>query len=265
MLQFNVEAVTADDIRKYNEDGYFIYGSVVAPSEIEKLQLEADRLWEASRKDFDSEASWNQNALLNGVHKESSILREIMYRSPLVDMMTQVIGPNIKAASNQLVYKHPRDQRPYDWHQDNGFGPLEPATTVSCWMALDDVHENNGCLWIIPGSHKDGRLDHTESRGRERIAMVENTSNSIPVILKAGECVFFHGDTLHMSKGNSTEKVRRAFFFRYADADAIETLTGEPRIGKLLRGVSSFSEVTNCPDTVCQPSKNDSITTDKTA
>lgn len=265
MLNFNHRKLTPHEAEQYNEQGYFIYGAVVSPEGVPVLQAEATRLWEASRKDFDSQASWNQNALLNGVHKESEMFRDSMYRSPLVDVMTQVIGENIKAASNQLVFKHPGDQRPYDWHQDNGFGPLEPDTTVSCWMALDDVHERNGCLWIIPGSHKNGRLEHRAERDRERIAVVKDEGQAVPVLLKAGECVFFHGDLLHMSKGNSTDKVRRAFFFRYANADAIETLTGEPRIGRLVRGVSRFSEVTNCPELVCQPSKNEAILIEKTA
>ena len=108
-------------------------------------------------------------------------------------------------------------------------------------------------------THKNGRLEHRAERDRERIAVVENEKLAIPVLLKPGECIFFHGDLLHKSKGNSTDRVRRAFFFRYADADAIETLTGEPRIGKLLRGVSRFPEVTNCSDLVCQPAKNDAI------
>lgn len=263
MLNFNNRQLSESEIEHYNEHGYFIYGAVVSPEEVSLLQEEAARLWEASRKDFDSEASWNENALLNGVHKESALLREIMYRSPLVDAMTQVIGENIKAASNQLIFKSAGDTRPYDWHQDNGFGPLEPDTTVSCWMALDDVHEKNGCLWIIPGSHKNGRLEHRAERGRERIASVEDSEKAIPVLLKAGECIFFHGDLLHKSKGNSTDRVRRAFFFRYADADAIETLTGEPRIGRLLRGVSRFTEITNCSEMVCQPSKNDGISAEQ--
>ncbi|HEY8561623.1 MAG TPA: phytanoyl-CoA dioxygenase family protein [Pyrinomonadaceae bacterium] len=259
MLNFKRRLLTDSEIARYRDDGFFIYGAVVEDRDVRVLQAEAARLWEAAHKDFDAGASWNQNAILNGVHRESPLMREIMYRSALVDVMTQVIGANIKAASNQLVFKSPNDERPYDWHQDNGFGPLEPATTVSCWMALDDVHEKNGCLWVIPGSHKNGRLEHRAERGRERIAAVENEESAVPVLLKAGECVFFHGDLLHKSNGNSTDKMRRAFFYRYADADAIETLTGEPRVGRLLRGTSRFPEVTNCPETVCQPAKNDAL------
>lgn len=259
-LEFITRELNANDAASYRQNGFLLFGKVVSEVSLEVLQGEAERIWSAANRSFDGSASWNQNALLNGVHKESLPLREVMYRSALVDAMTQVIGPNIKAASNQLVYKHPHDLRPYDWHQDNGFGPLDPFTTVSCWMALDKVTVENGCLWVIPGSHSSGRIEHREERGRERIAAVESEADAIPILLEPGECVFFHGDLLHKSNGNMTDATRRAFFFRYADADAVEVLTAEPRIGKLLRGTSRFPEVTNCPDDVCQPAKNDPIT-----
>lgn len=259
-LEFIRRELAAAEIESYGKNGFLIFGKVVDEASLAILQSESERLWNAANRSFDGDASWNQNALLNGVHKESLAFREVMYGSALVDAMTDVIGPNVKAASNQLVYKHPHDDRPYDWHQDNGFGPLDPYTTVSCWMALDKVTEANGCLWVIPGSHLSGHLEHREERGRERIAAVDDETAAIPVLLEPGECVFFHGDLLHKSNGNTTDAVRRAYFFRYADADAIEVLTGEPRIGKLLRGESRFPEVTHCPDDVCQPAKNDPIT-----
>ena len=258
-LEFITRELKDSDVELYRDKGFVIFGQVVSDESLSLLRSESERLWAAANKAFDGSASWNQNALLNGVHKESLLFRQVMYGSSLVDAMTNVIGSNIKAASNQLVYKHPHDSRPYDWHQDNGFGPLDPFTTVSCWMALDKVTEANGCLWVIPGSHRSGRLEHREARGRERIASVADESKAIPVLLEPGESVFFHGDLLHKSNGNQTDRVRRAYFFRYADADAIEVLTGEPRIGKLLRGTSRFPEVTNCPDDVCQPEKNDPI------
>lgn len=257
MLNFIDRKLSPREVAQYEERGYLNFGQVVAQESLDRLQAEADRIWVSINRGYQKEASWNQNALVNGVHKESAELRDVLYRSALPDAMTQLIGPNVKLASNQLVFKQPGDDRPYSWHQDNGFGPLEPANNVTCWMALDDTNERNGCLWVLAGSHGGGRLDHKQERGRERIALIEDESSAIPVLMKAGECLLFHGNLLHMSKGNETEKIRRAFFFRYADADAIEVLTGAPRIGKLLRGKSKFSEVSECSELVCQPAKND--------
>jgi hypothetical protein len=252
MLEFNPLTIAEEDFAQYEAQGFLLF-PLLAGASLQLVQHEADRLWALANKQYDAAQSWNANAIINGVHKDSAVMREVMYRNPLVDAMTHLIGPNVKAASNQLVFKHAGDNNPYHWHQDNGFGPLDPDNNVTCWIALDDTHEYNGCLWVLPGSHQQGVLEHTASRGRERIAAIADESAAIPLPMKAGECVVFHGNLLHTSKGNTTDKLRRAYFFRYADADAIEVLTGRPRIGKLLRGESRFAEVRNCSELVCQP------------
>jgi Phytanoyl-CoA dioxygenase (PhyH) len=252
MLQFIHRPLIEAEIDRFRDQGFLIRPLLDGGSLID-IQAEADRLWALANRRYDENESWNANAIVNGVHKDSPLMRELMYFNPLVDDMTRLIGPNVKAASNQLVFKHPGDLNAYHWHQDNGFGPLDPENNVTCWVALDATDERNGCLWVIPGSHRDGVVEHRESRGRERIALGVDEHRATPVRLKAGECVVFHGNLLHMSKGNNGDQMRRAYFFRYADADAIEVKTSRPRIGMLLRGTSRFREVRECSELVCQP------------
>ena len=73
--------------------------------------------------------------------------------------MKEVIGPNIKSVTSQLSFKLPGNHKRVGWHQDNGYGELSPYNTVTTITALDDIDKENGCLWIIPGSHKMGQLD----------------------------------------------------------------------------------------------------------
>jgi len=114
---------------------------------------------------------------------------------------------------------------------------------------LDDVDEENGCLWIIPGSHKQKQISvkHTvENKASEKSIDVEvDESWAIPVPMKAGESIIFHCWTLHKSEGNrSKDRDRRILFLRYADVDAVEVYNERgPRLGRLLRGTTRFPEV----------------------
>ena len=60
----------------------------------------------------------------------------------------------------QAVAKPAQARTVLPWHQDNGYTPLEPEEYVTCWLALDDAELDNGCLWVIPGSHRNGTQPH---------------------------------------------------------------------------------------------------------
>ena len=141
---------------------------------------------------------------------------------------------------------------PFGWHQDNGYGELDPANAISTLTAFDDTDEENGCLWVIPGSHKQGQIDvsgrltvESKAAGDDVSLEVPDEDQAIPVKLKAGDAVIFHCHLLHCSKGNySATRDRRILFLRYADADALEVYNQRhPRLGPLLRGETKFSEV----------------------
>jgi phytanoyl-CoA hydroxylase len=97
---------------------------------------------------------------------------------------------------------------------------IEPATNLTVWVALDDVDESNGCVWVLPGSHKGGLLDHSQKSADNWHLTVPVEGDGIPAILQAGEAVAFSGLTLHRSKLNHTDRPRRGFFMEYSDAAA---------------------------------------------
>lgn len=167
-------------------------------------------------------------------------------------MAEQLIGPNIKGATSQLTFKMRGHTKPFGWHQDNGYGELDPANALTTLAALDDTDEENGCLWLLPGSHRQGQIDvsgrlsaQSKAAGADISVSVPNAGDAIPVIMAAGDAVVFHCHTLHRSDGNFSEtRDRRILFLRYADADAVEVYNhNAPRLGRLLRGVTRFDEV----------------------
>lgn len=80
---------------------------------------------------------------------------------------------------------------PFGWHQDNGYGELDPYNAVSCLTALDDVDEGNGCLWVVPRSHERGQLSSLTAEEKARgVAIPEPTvdmASAVPVLMQAGD------------------------------------------------------------------------------
>jgi ectoine hydroxylase-related dioxygenase (phytanoyl-CoA dioxygenase family) len=141
--------------------------------------------------------------------------------------------------------------KPFAWHQDNGYGELEPYNAISCLTALDDTDTENGCLWIIPGSNRLGQIPVGEAGSAaakaafREIRVEADESKAIPIPMKAGEALVFGCWTLHKSDGNhAKDRDRRILFLRYADADAVEVYNErKPRLGRLVRGSTRYPEV----------------------
>ena len=207
------------------------------------------KTWVSEKGEFDPDKTWLQNALLPNIHRKADVVRQCYFIGPFVDIAEQVIGLNIKSVTSQLTFKLRGNDMPFAWHQDNAYGELNPYNAISCLTALDDADLENGCLWLVPGSHKEGQTDFEltkEDRQVRRPVVLEvDEGRAIPVPMKAGEGMFFHCHMLHKSDGNKAkDRDRRILYMRYADADAVEVYNDcKPRLGRLIRGKSRFPEV----------------------
>ena len=135
------------------------------------------------------------------------------------------------------------------------YGWLAPYTAVTTILALDDCTADNGAICVAEGSHKNGQrpadwspLTEEETRGvvddNGAAGDGDGDGGIITLPMCAGEVLLLHCHTVHGSKGNTTAGDRRLLFCRYADADAVEVYNeGAVRVGRLLRGVSTYKEV----------------------
>jgi ectoine hydroxylase-related dioxygenase (phytanoyl-CoA dioxygenase family) len=160
---------------------------------------------------------------IHHVHKISDRFRDLAADPRITGLLATFIGPDIKCLQSQLFVKPPGFPG-NPWHQDEGPIPTRDRSLVAVWIALDDATADNGCLRVVPGSHRDGLLYPTrehhrpddydftvESFGfdRERAETVE---------LPAGSAVFFHGYLIHGSERNHSGGFRRALTFHYMNA-----------------------------------------------
>ena len=136
------------------------------------------------------------------------------------------IGPDVRFLREQLVTKHPESAGTVPWHQDHAYLPTDPAPFVSCFLALTATTEANGCLWVSPGSHHRGAVDHVPAAGILRAA-TEVDADARPVPLAAGSVLVFSSLTLHHSGPNRSPSPRAAWIVQFCRADTVDTRTGD--------------------------------------
>lgn len=246
---FNERLLSPQELETFRENGYHIIPQVLTGNGLREMRDQCMSAWNAEKDSFDASKTWLQNSLLVNIHHKAPLVRDYYFHGPLVEVASQLIGPNIKCATSQLTFKMRGNTKPFGWHQDNGYGELEPYNALTTLTALDDTDRGNGCLWLIPGSHRQGqiRVHQTaeEKQKKTEIIVEADDSQAIPMEMKAGDALIFNCWMLHKSDGNySDDRDRRILFLRYADADAVEVYNDrKPRLGRLVKGVSRFDEV----------------------
>jgi ectoine hydroxylase-related dioxygenase (phytanoyl-CoA dioxygenase family) len=135
-----------------------------------------------------------------------------------------LLGGGLSLFTDKLNFKRPGGA-PFPWHQDTPywrFGCAHVDRLVSLQLYLDDASKENGCLWMIAGSHLDGDLPVYQDRGTlgrlyTDVEQVEG-GERIPIEAPAGSVIYFHGDVVHGSRTNRTLESRRAMVLTYQPA-----------------------------------------------
>jgi chlorinating enzyme len=140
----------------------------------------------------------------------------------VLDAVESLIGPNILIDGNLVFYKPPHDASYASWHQDSVYSGWHLTPSVSAWIALTASEPANGCMRVIPGSHKQGLLEHDNiedpnllNRRGERLRMDVDESQAVDVVLKPGEMSLHHSNIVHGSNPNTSDRPRIGFIVRF--------------------------------------------------
>jgi ectoine hydroxylase-related dioxygenase (phytanoyl-CoA dioxygenase family) len=144
----------------------------------------------------------------------SRLLREMSAAAPILDLCHDLIGPDVRLYWDQAVYKKPGTFEEFPFHQDNGYTFVQPQQYLTCWVALTDTDEHNGCPWVIPGWHRRGTLAHEPTDLGFRC--VEACEDAVAVPANAGDIVVFSSLTPHRTGPNVSGGVRKAYILQYA-------------------------------------------------
>jgi len=227
--------VTADQARRYDEDGCFVLDDALDPATVRSLLDEIDPLEAESEavlrglpdgKFFIARAG--EITFVPHLVLRRPQLREFCAGPVFRDLAHDLIGPAVRLYWDQAVYKKPETPADFPWHQDNGYTYVEPQQYLTCWIALTDATEANGCPWVVPGLHRRGTLRHWMTDLGWRC--LAEAPGAAPVPARVGSIVVFSSLTPHRTGPNLTDGVRKAYIVQFApDGARVVRVDGETR------------------------------------
>ena len=158
---------------------------------------------------------------ISNLTKYDALFIEYARHAKILDVVTSLIGPNLKIFLDQTLCKPPRVGSPKPPHQDSAYWTkIDPPNLVICWMALDDATEANGCMRFIPGSHKQGVIEHKHLEDFRVEDDQFDYQREVAVPLKAGGCSFHHSLVLHRTDPNTSPDRRIGLTVAYMSAES---------------------------------------------
>lgn len=233
--------VTAEQARRFDEDGFFVLEDAFTAEEVRRLDDEIAP-GEARVRDFLkalpdgrlSVAGVDTQTVAPHLVTQSAYLRDFCRHPLLVGLCRDLVGPRVRLYWEQAVYKQPHSAEPVLWHQDNGYTYVEPQAYLTCWIAVTDATPENGCVRVLPGVHRRGTLRHRDTPIGFECHGDDERSVTVPV--RAGSVVVFSSLTPHHTGLNRTDEVRKSYIVQYAP-DGAEALQGDPDAGPPVRRV----------------------------
>jgi phytanoyl-CoA hydroxylase len=233
--------ITKENKAFYSEKGYLTAQNLFSNEEINELKKELVTIFrkkgesiigyvrpEEGVSDDDLIKSYTT---LNFPHKASDVITGYVKHPKVAGILSQIISPNVKCMQSMLFMKGP-GKKGQSWHQDEYYIPTRDRSLTGCWIAIDDATIENGCLWVIPGSHKSGHIrkriaierEEFQDKDMSDLSPFVEEKDAIPVELEAGSVLFFNGYLLHGSLNNkSNDSYRRSLVNHYMSAESILT------------------------------------------
>lgn len=232
--------LTSDERSFWNDNGYLIRQDVFTSEENDSLRKVAEDIVDGERP-FPT-AHIDQNALvrdgkmveqgiyaMHKIHHPSCYVPEFLVRvrdKRLTDPIVDIMGPDILGINNLFIWKAPKIGLGFPWHQDMFYfrNRFKTETTIGTWTAIDAADRDNGCLYVIPGSHKHEIHEHDDLEGSQqkefKLARDARDEDGVPVEVPPGSVVWFHSHLLHKSTDNHSLRFRRSYVIHYLSAQA---------------------------------------------
>jgi phytanoyl-CoA hydroxylase len=231
-----IVCVTDAQRRQLDEQGFFITDVLFDEPTLEGVRREFERLWNQNIDrvtkggDALSIDQARDRPFLAQLDRQSDACNAFCRHPVFQSLSRQLVGPDVDMTWNQAIIKPPlpKGDNSFAWHQDQWYalkGPYAadsnldllraPNNAITAWVAISRTTVDNGTLWVLPGRHKEGLLEHVWSPERREWQGQYDTSWKIPVVMRAGQVLVFNKYLPHGSGPNVSSEVRMAYQIGY--------------------------------------------------
>lgn len=217
-----MKAINLTEAQKaaYQKDGFLIIPNLLSDAEVDKLYHVATDDDAVSKHSYDlNDKSGKKTKLALWFTPGNDAFGLLTRSERMVNAVDQLLDGDAAVCHfhSKLMQKEPKVGGAWEWHQDYGYWYkndfLLPDQMISVMVAITKANKENGCLQVIKGSHKMGRVEHGFSgeqvgASQHHVDLSLKTMELVYVKLNAGDVLFFHSNLLHRSEANLSDNAR---------------------------------------------------------
>ena len=221
-----MKGLTEEQLDHYKNKGYVSPVSALTSIEAIEIREEIEKI----EKDWPGAL---EGINRNYIHLISPIFNKVCLNKNILDAVESIIGKNILICGTTLFIKNPNEKGFVSFHQDAKYIGLEPHNWVTAWIAVTDANEENGCMRMWKGSHKEDLRNHNQKFDEYNLLTrgqtVENVpiNETTPVVLKAGQLSLHHPKIVHGSGLNKSKDRRIGFVIQSYIGSNVEQVLGK--------------------------------------
>ena len=232
--------VTDEQRRQYGDEGYIVLPRVLSDGDLELLRSGAAHAIAKADAEMDARGTdvWNINArgrryFSNNMARELPALRRFLRSELMADICRATLGDTAYLFNEQYVIKCADPRTAFAWHQDSGYVHEHHEPYLTCWIALDDVDETNGAVYLLPFSQSGIRSYVRHIRDPEVGDLVgyDGPASGVVVEGRAGTVVCFSSVLFHRSGPNLTDRMRRVYIAQYSPQVILDQSGSRPWAG----------------------------------
>jgi ectoine hydroxylase-related dioxygenase (phytanoyl-CoA dioxygenase family) len=230
--------INDDHIRAYRDQGWFVLDDALESASLEVLRRECQRFMDERDAQMDAAGTdvmgldrRAQRYFVNDCSPRSDALRQFLLGEAMREVCHATVGKEACLFNDQFVVKGTDGETSFSWHQDGGYIPYEHPQYVTCWIALDDVDETNGTVYVLPYDRAGTRevVPHRRDPATNDMVGYFGDDPGVPAIVGAGGIVCFSSTLFHRSGPNTTDRLRRVYVAQYSPEPILNEDGDAPR------------------------------------